>query len=120
MKKIDIWYILGSLFLGTIKFKLDKKDWYFRKSDTDINPSFPHLHSKDHKYKMNVYTGDIYLKNEKKPFTTISDKEHKQLWSDTKFITDVKQIRKNYVYGEDKLPKIPYSYASYKRDSYFE
>lgn len=120
MKKFNFWDIIGSLFLGTIKFKLDKKYWYFHKGDNDINPSYPHLHSKDNKYKMNIYTGDIYLIKQKIPFTTLSDKEYKKLWMDDKFVNDVIQIRKNYIYGEDKLPDIPYSYIGHKRLSYFE
>lgn len=68
---------------------------------------------------MNIYTGDIYFKKEKIPFSYISDEEHKKLWSNTKFLNDVKEIRKLYIYGEEKLPEIPYSYASYKRNSYF-
>ena len=120
MKKFNFWNIIGSLFLGTIKFKLDNKYWYFHKGDNDINPSYPHLHSKDNKYKMNIYIGDIYLIKQKNPFATLSDKEHKKLWADTKFVNYVIQIRKNYIYGEDKLPDIPYSYIGYKRLSYFE
>lgn len=94
IKKLNIWDIIGSLFFGTIKFKLDNKYWYFHKGDSDINPSYPHLHSKDNKYKMNIYTGDIYLIKQKNPFTALSDKEHKKLWMDDKFVNDVIQIRK--------------------------
>lgn len=108
------------LFFGKLPFKLNKKEWYFKKSDEDINPSFPHLHTTDKKYKMNIYTGDIYLKKQKIPFSCITDEEHRKLWSDSKFLNDVKEMRKSYVYGEEKLPLIPYSYKDYKRDSYFK
>ena len=40
--------------------------------------------------------------------------------TDRGFLRDVKEMRKNYVYREEKLPPIPYSYDDYERDSYFE
>lgn len=120
LKYLFLLIIHKPLFFGTLPFKLDKKQWYFRKSDEDINPSFPHLHSIDNRYKMNIYTGDIYFDKKKTPFATISDEEHKKLWSDRGFLRDVKEMRKNYVYREGKLPPIPYSYDDYERDSYFE
>lgn len=120
LKYLFLLIIHEPLFFGTLPFKLDKKEWCFRKSDEDINPSFPHLHSIDNRYKMNIYTGDIYFGKRKAPFSSISDEEHKMLWSDSKFLKDVKEMRKNYIYGEEKLPTIPYSYEDYKRNSYFE
>ena len=120
LKYLFLLIIHEPLFLGTLPFKLDKKVWYYKKSDEDINPSFPHLHTRDYKYKMNIYTGDIYFDKKKTPFTSLSDEEHKKLWSYSKFLKDVKEMRKNYIYGEEKLPPIPYSYEDYKRNSYFE
>ena len=107
------------LFLGILPFKLDKKRWYFKKGDMDPNPSFPHLHSIDNKYKMNIYTGDIYFNKKKTPFASITDSDHKKLWSNIKFLKNVKEMRKNYVYNEEKLPLIPYSCDNYERESYF-
>lgn len=61
------------LFFGIISFKLNKADWYFKISDRDINPSFPHLHSKDGKYKMNIYNGNILRAKDKRVISTLSD-----------------------------------------------
>lgn len=95
------------LFFGNIPFKLNKSDWYFKISDPDINPSFPHLHSKDSKYKMNIYNGEIYRAKDKRLISTLSDNDFFKLWNNPKFRQEVIKIRKTYPYGEENLPPIP-------------
>lgn len=95
------------LFFGVIPFKLNKADWYFKISDHDINPSFPHLHSKDGKYKMNIYNGNIHRAKDKRVISTLSDDDFIKLWNYQKFREEVIKIRKTYPYGEEKLPPVP-------------
>ena len=98
-------FLSKPLFLGNISFKLNKKNWYFKKGDQDINPSFPHLHCRDSKLKMNIYTGDIY--DGKTAILTLNNEDYHKLWSDKNFRSQVEEIRKTYPYGEEKLPPIP-------------
>lgn len=99
---------------------MDKRDWYFKKGDQDINPSFPHLHCKTDNLKMDIYNGDIY--RNKILVSTLSDKDFIKLWSDQKFINAVKEIRKTYPYGVEKLPPIPNikDIKNLRRNSSFE
>lgn len=109
LKKIFNWILeimSTPLFLGILPYKLNKKDWYFKKSDRDTNPSFPHLHCKDNpKMKMDIYTGEIYIGKNLQYFLKKDD--FNMLWSDEKFIKDVKEIRATYHYNIEDLPKIP-------------
>ncbi len=107
--KLILWQLLSffsePLFFGPIPFKLSKRNWYFKKGDSDINPSFPHLHCKNSKLKMNIYNGIIY--DGKTAVSMLSDKDFINLWSSNKFLQNVKEIRKLYPYGIEKLPPIP-------------
>ncbi|MBQ7077386.1 MAG: hypothetical protein IJM91_04590 [Lachnospiraceae bacterium] len=85
------------------RFRLKRQFWYGEYADTDFfTPSCPHLHSEDQKYKLNVYTGDIYdAKNRKFNGMRVSDNELKKLWSDDKFYKFANEMRKIY---SDKFP----------------
>ena len=45
------------------RVKVKKMYWEFHKGDADYNPSVPHGHSKDGKYKLELWSGKIYEDN---------------------------------------------------------
>ena len=93
-------------------FKLKKQIWYDELADADMfTPSCPHLHSIDNKYKLNVYTGEIYdirlkkiIKNKK-----VNMDEIKKLWNESKFQEFAMKMRQLYFekYPKSELPEIP-------------
>lgn len=93
-------------------FKLKKQRWHGCFSDKDVFiPSCPHLHSEDDKYKLNVYTGEIYDRRRR---IVLRDKyvpndELKKLWDDQKFKEFADKMRDYYKEERpnSKLPDIP-------------
>ena len=105
--KNNHYYLIETNFYASSGSKLNKTDWYFKIGDPDINPSFPHLHSKDGKHKMNIYNGNIHRVKDKKIVSTLQNNDFYKLWTDKKFREEVIKIRSAYPYGVEKLPPIP-------------
>lgn len=93
-------------------FQMKKTLWFDELSDPDLFfPSCPHLHSLDKKYKLNVYTGELYSTNSKKIVKgkAVEKKELERLWSDCKFLEFAKKMRTTYFekFPSSSLPPIP-------------
>lgn len=93
-------------------FKLKKMIWYDEIADSDMfTPSCPHLHSIDGKYKLNVYTGELYDIRLKKIIRDkrVNNDELKELWSESKFLQFAMKMRQLYFekYPQSQLPQIP-------------
>lgn len=96
----------------TTPFKIKKLFWYDEFADSDyFTPSCPHLHSEDGKYKLNVYTGELYNIRLKRNCTDkyVPKEELKKLWEENKFIKFSNEMRKKYKekYPDSSLPDIP-------------
>ena len=90
----------------------DPVDVDFSKADADMfTPSCPHLHSTDGKYKLNVYTGELYDIRLKKTIRNkvVNNDELNKLWSETKFLQFAMKMRQLYFekYPQSQLPQIP-------------
>ena len=59
--------------------------WSFNKYDDDDWPSVPHGHSQDKKYKLNVWTGEVFDRITKKTIGKASKKELSMLHGDSQF-----------------------------------
>lgn len=95
-------------------FKLMKLFWCGEISDPDFfNPSCPHLHSLDGKYKLNVYNGELYDIRLKRVAGNkhVSKEELDKLWKEPKFLAFANSMRNRYFeqYPCSKLPDIPLS-----------
>lgn len=93
-------------------FQMKKTLWYDELADPDpYFPSCPHLHSMDNRYKLNVYTGEIYsvsnkaLVKDKK----VKGKELERLWDEPSFRNFAERMRNLHIEKSPSLvlPKIP-------------
>ena len=75
------------------KEKLQKCRWFFIVGDPDDHPSVPHAHDKEHGYRLDAWTGNIYPKgNERhKVIGKLSKQELSRLYSDPKFLEHAKK-----------------------------
>lgn len=93
-------------------FPLKKMIWYDELADSDpFTPSCPHLHSWEEKYKLNVYTGEIYDIRSKKNISNkyVNEDELSKLWADTRFQQFACKMRDIYKekFPNSVLPSIP-------------
>lgn len=79
------------------------------KNDVDPWPSFPHMHSKDRKFVLNIYTGQVYRKLTKGCIGIARKKDMIKLWNDTNFLNIVLESRNNKPINVGKLDDIPYN-----------
>ena len=84
------------------KEKMQNCSWFFKVGDPDDHPSVPHAHDKEHGYRLDAWTGNIYPKgNERnKIIGKLSRRELSRLHSDQKFLEyaqkQIKWYRENY------------------------
>ena len=83
--------------------------WYDELADADMFTHLcPHLHSVDGKYKLNVYTGELYDLRLKKIIRNkiVSNDELRRLWGDAGFLQFATKMRELYFekYPHSQLP----------------
>ena len=87
------------------KEKLQKCSWLFKVGDPDDHPSVPHAHDKEHGYRLDAWTGNIYPKgNERnRVIGKLSRQELSRLHSDPKFL---EYAKKQIEWYREKYPNI--------------
>ncbi len=102
------------LFFWDPRFTIDNEKWRLHNFDADQNyPSVPHMDGvTDTRKKLNIYTGEIFLKNNKKCIGKASKKEFKRLWDDFEFREIVYKERIRYIkkFGKEPEHSIPDTY----------
>lgn len=94
--------------------------WRIHKLDVDKNfPSIPHMDCvTDSRKKMNIYTGEIYFKNNKKCIDKANKKELEILWKEWSFrkIVYDERIRYYELYKKEVKESVPEIYKEeYKK-----
>ena len=89
------------------KIPIKNINWEFRKGDDDYRPSVPHGHSlegkkADGKYKLELWTGNIYEESTGKLYGVAKKKDMVLLYKDIEFKKFVDECRKIY---QQKNPK---------------
>ena len=80
-----------------VNYYIQRHKWIMHEHDSDINdPSCPHLHAIGVKWKMDIYTGCMYLYPNKIYMGRATKKEMKKLWSQRSFVDLVIRERKWY------------------------
>lgn len=91
------------------KYTLFKMKWDFHKTDDDCNPSVPHGHSVDGRYKMSIWDGKVYDVRTRKLCGSITRKEIENLHNDAVFMKFVDESREWYKSTHPHYPdEIPY------------
>ena len=115
IKKIFIKILTESWFMYDPNFEISNEKWRIHKCDEDKNfPSIPHMDCvTDSRKKMNIYTGEIYLKNNRKRIGKARQKELKRLWSDYEFRKIVYDERRRYnkLYNKEVKELVPDIYV---------
>ena len=91
------------------KKKIKKMYWEFHKGDADINPSVPHGHSLDGKYKLELWSGAIYEVSTGKLWGTVKAKEMSALYRLPGFREFVRECRDEYVKQHPGMILLPLS-----------
>lgn len=108
--------ILKKIFYNIVDFepylyrpecKIFKEKFEIHKTDKDIWPSYPHMHSTENDLVLNIYSGEVYRKITKKHIGDASEKDMEKLWNDEKFLSLVLEIRKNKPINLKNLEDIP-------------
>ena len=76
--------------------KVKRMYWEFHKTDADYRPSVPHGHSLDGKYKLELWTGDVYDCRTGKLVMHAKEKEMITLYNYPGFIDFVHECRDEY------------------------
>lgn len=97
MKRIKIRKRRQKIEMLRPKSKVKKMYWEFHKGDADINPSVPHGHSLDGKYKLELWSGAIYEISTGKLWGTAKMKEMSTLYRLPGFREFVMECRDEYV-----------------------
>ena len=90
------------------KTQVKKMYWDFHKGDSDYNPTVPHGHSLDGKYKLELWSGKIYDVSSGKVHGIAKSKEMKILYAYPGFREFVEECREEYrrIYPAVKLPPL--------------
>lgn len=115
IKKVVKKMLIESWFMYDPDFEIASEKWRIHKMDADQNfPSVPHMDcTTNHRKKMNIYTGEIFIKGNKKAIEKANKKEMKRLWSEWEFRKIVYNERIRYLkkYKEEYKESIPEGYA---------
>ncbi len=98
------------IWIGEIKETIAKEKWYWHKNDEDFGPSFPHLHSKNNPFKLDIYTGKVYNVKTKKVINNVNNNELKLLWANADFNNYVLEKRRYYqenIYDGKRYKNLP-------------
>lgn len=109
LKKMFLKIFTEPWFLYDPDFEIAKEEWRVHKFDADQNfPSVPHMDCvTDRRKKIDVYTGEIFLKKNK--IGIIGKKDYERLWNDYDFRKTVYIVRKRYKneYGKEYGKDVP-------------
>lgn len=78
------------------RIQVKKMYWDFHKGDADYNPSVPHGHSLDGKYKLELWSGRIYEISSGKIYGVSKPKEMRALYDLPGFREFVEECREEY------------------------
>ena len=86
--------------------------WEFHKGDKDPYPSVPHGHSLtgktlDGKYKLELWTGNIYEESTGKLYCVAKNKDMKRLYNDSDFQQFIDDCRNEYAANNPSIPLSP-------------
>ena len=101
-------------FLYRPEIKIFNYKFEIHKTDVDIWPSFPHMHSIEDNLTLNIYTGEVYRKITRDNIGEANEKDMKRLWNDSKFLNTVIEARKIKPINLKKLEDIPYHWINEK------
>lgn len=114
LKDIILKILSEPWFMYNYKPPIRNEKWRIHKCDADQNfPSIPHLDCiTDTRKKMNIYTGEIYIRGNDKSIDKATKKELKRLWSDVEFreIVYAERIRYLEKYKKEVKEDIPIDY----------
>ena len=94
-------------FLYRPDCKIFDHKFKIHKTDVDIWPSFPHMHSIEDNLVLDIYSGKVYRKITRDLISNAREKDMVRLWNDRKFLKNVVEIRKNKPLNLEKLEPIP-------------
>ncbi len=94
------------------QIEIFKHKFEIHKTDVDIWPSFPHMHSIEDGLVLDIYTGKVYRKITKDCIGDAKEKDMKKLWNDTKFLSIVLEMRKSKPINVNELSKLPIEWLS--------
>ncbi len=106
-KIVDFQPFLYRPLIEIFKYKFE-----IHKTDVDIWPSFPHMHSIENGLVLDIYTGKVYRKITKDCIGDAKEKDMKKLWNDTKFLSIVLEMRKSKPINVNELSKLPIEWLS--------
>lgn len=107
LKKILYKVLDAQPFLYRPECKIFDHKFEIHKTDTDIWPSYPHMHSIEDDLVLNIYTGEVYRKITRDCISKAREKDMKKLWNDKKFLEIVLETRKNKPINIKELNQIP-------------
>lgn len=85
-----------SILMFSPHIPIKKMYWIFHKGDSDFNPSVPHGHSIDNRYKLELWSGAVYSTSTNKKCGTASRKDMLKLRNYTGFAKFVEECRQEY------------------------
>lgn len=99
-------------FLYRPQCKIFNYKFEIHKTDIDIWPSFPHMHSSEENLVLDIYSGKVYRKITRDHICDAREKDMVILWNDIRFLNMVIEIRKNKPLNVKILDKIPIQYLN--------
>ncbi|MBR0156246.1 MAG: hypothetical protein IJM20_01840 [Clostridia bacterium] len=111
-------------------FQIHRQIWDLNMYDDDNWPSVPHGHSLDGKYKLNVWTGEIFEITTKKRVGHARKKELNVLYSNNEFIkfarSAIQYHKEHFPYHSFDIPdwfnaktRKRQAYAAFNEDTHF-
>ena len=94
-------------FLYRPDCKIFDHKFEIHKTDVDMWPSFPHMHSIEDNLVLDIYSGKVYRKITRDLISNAREKDMVRLWNDRKFLKNIVEIRKNKPLNLEKLEPIP-------------
>lgn len=107
LKKILYKVLDAQPFLYRPECKIFNHKFEIHKTDIDIWPSYPHMHSIEDNLVLNIYTGKVYRKITRAYISEAREKDMKKLWNDKGFLEIVLDVRKNKPINIKELDPIP-------------
>ncbi len=107
LKKILYKVLDAQPFLYRPECKIFNHKFEIHKTDIDIWPSYPHMHSIEDNLVLNIYTGEVYRKITRVCISEAREKDMKKLWNDKRFLEIVLDVRKNKPINIKELDPIP-------------
>ena len=96
------------------KLKVKGMLWEFHKGDDDFSPSVPHGHSQDGKFKLQLWTGNIFNVSTGKLEYRAKRKDMTALYNHPGFLEFVKECRTDYASRHPSVTLPELAYKSYR------